>query len=1122
MKVRNLLWLVLGFTLLQPVSSVCARDILPISGAAQLHSRQQPVQLQEPAIIEGVVTDADGQTLPGAGISLSGSNLGTVADIDGRFHLELPQDPERKKVTLRIEYIGKMTRYLDWNGEKFLLIRLEDDDHILDEVVVTGYQRIDKRELTSAVAVVKSDELKVIGASSVEDMLQGQLPGLSVVNSSAGPGAVPRVRVRGTATIMGTAEPLWVLDGVILENPVPLTVEELNNPDVMNTFNSAIGGVSPKDIESITVLKDASATAIYGTRAANGVIVVTTKNGLRNGFNLSYHHTSSWALRPAYRDFDLLDSQERVTLAQQMFDDGLELMGDVGLESEMLDYLHGNTTREDFVREVQAMELRNTDWFKLLFRNAYTHTHNLSVSGGGERMDYYVSMNYNGENGAAKVTGYRNFNGLAKVNAELFKGVKLGVSLQAGKIDRDSYHSSVDPFEYAVSTSRTIPVYDEKGGLFFYKGLGFDDDLKFNILNEQQNTSYNSTQTDVKALGNLEVKIWKGLKYRGMASWNQSTSKAVEYAKERSRYAGEIRGYEYGEGAEAEQLISPMPYGGTYEETDYRTTGWMVRNQLEYSGKVGGKTGGKVSLDAMLGQEFRTTTYDGTETEAYGYMHDRGEIFFEPQENDNYGHLLRNKVYRKLQTRSNISWYGVFSAMYDERYVLNANIRFDGSNLFGALTRHRYQPLWSVSGKWNISNEEFMASATQVDHLALRASYGWRGNIVDGSTPQIVATMLPPNPSTGEFEMGIGQVPNPDLRWEKTSSLNIGLEMSFFNGRLAVDLDGYYDYSTDLIAPKAISSVTGFKTKYLNYADVCNGGLDLNLSGDIFRKKDFSWRSTLTFGWVHNEVIHAKFRPTAQNLVGSMYVPGEVVEGKPLDGLFSYRFAGLDKKGMPLFYTPDNEVSEGWVGSDNQAEVDRFIKEIYSNPDNLQFEGSRNPVLSGGWNNILRYKDFTFSFLFTYGLKYVVRLPEMAYISSPHADQNANRSIMDRWRKPGDEAHTDIPKLSEGANHFEINGKSYHTTSMFNKSTATVAPGDYLRLKNLMIEYRLPQSLLRKALIGGRSPGEIAFKFQAENLFVLADRRLKGYDPETINYTTNGYGAMPLLRTFTLGLSLTF
>lgn len=1064
-------------------------------------------QSDKKIVIQGTVKDQQGGSLPGVTVLVKGSTIGVSTDGNGKFRLEVAS---ADSLVLVFSFVGMETKEVAYWGETELNVVMKEKDAKLDEVVVTGYQQIEKRQLTSAVSSVKTEDLNMIGATSIEQMLQGQLAGLSVINISAAPGAAPKIRVRGTATITGNADPLWVLDGVMLENSVPISVAELNSPDVMNMFNSAIGGINPSDIESITVLKDASATAIYGTRAANGVIVVTTKKGKRDGgFNISYQHTSSVSLRPSYDDFDLLNSQERVELTQQCYDDGLRVSGVVGMENLMQQYGLGNLSLEEYKQKVRELETRNTDWFKILFRNAYTQTHNLSISGGTEKMDYYVSMSYNGEQGADKISEYKNYGGLAKMNAELFKGVRLGTTLQVGRRDRESYHTSIDPFMYAVRTSRTIPLYDENGDYFFYK-KSVGGYYLFNILFEQENTKRESTQTDLKGIVNLTVNLYKGLKYNGLFSYSSSHSASIDYAKEQSAYVANLRGYDFGNPTEEELAETPLPFGGVYNETDYEQRTSLIRNGLEYKGHIGDD----LSIDGMLGQEFRTTKYRGLTTQNYGYMHDRGNIFYEPSLGESTGHLFRNMVIRNVPERSYISYYGVLSAMYKDRYVINGNIRFDGSNLFGSNPKYRYLPLWSVSAKWIVSNENFLAGVSMLNDLAIRASYGLRGNIVEDSSPQIIASALPPNKFNDLLEMKIDQAPNPDLKWETTSSLNVGLELSMLNNRLSVDVDYYRDASRDLIASKDVSAVTGFLNKYVNYANVKNQGVDIAVSGYIIRSKQVSWMSSLNLGYVKNKVTKSNITPQAQNLVKSVYTPGEVYLGKPVNGMFSYRFAELDADGMPLFYDQDNNKL-------NAGDTE-LPTAVFSNIENLKYEGTRDPILTGGFNNVIKYKEFTLSFLFSFGLKNVIRLPEYAYNSSPSDDQNANRRIMERWRKPGDEATKVIPCLSGGSGYFTTADGTYYTTGLFNQSQVTVVSGDYLRLRNVMLEYRLPRQLVQKIVIGGCSLGGISLKLQAQNLFVLADRRLKGYDPETINYTTTAYGSQPLPTSFTLGLNVNF
>lgn len=1065
-------------------------------------SEEQPAK--EGFKVKGVVFDAStNERLPGVSVVVDGTNVNTTTDLEGYFEIIASE-----KATLSFMMLGMMLENVDLLGREELIVYMEPDYLSLEEVVVTGYQEVSKNQSTSAVASIKAESLKTIGITSIDQALQGQLAGLSVINSGTGPGSAPKVRIRGTATIIGNAEPLWVLDGVILENSVPVTSAELNSPDFMNTFNSAIGGVSPNDIESITVLKDASATAIYGTRAANGVIVVTTKKGKRNSSSISYNHTSRLSIRPTYNDFDLLNSKERVQLTMENSADNAYSMfiyENVGMEGLLRKYYLNEISREDFTRLGREMEERNTDWFELLFRNAYTQTHDLSFSGGSSKTDYYVSVGFNDEQGMDKVSNYRSYNTMAKVNTELFKGVRFGATLQAGIRERDSYHQSIDPFTYAVRTSRTIPVFDQFGDYYLYESTQAGS-MAFNILKEQKSTSRESLQSDLKSLFNLDINVLPGLKYRGLFSYAISNSAQTDHATEMSAHVAGIRGYNYGQYTDEQFASSKLPYGGVYNERNFTQRTYILRNGLEYK-----KTLAKeLDIDLMVGQEFRNTEYKGLIANSYGYLHDRGNIYYQPPLGAETGHLARNTVYRNLLSRAYVSYYGVFSAIYRNRYVLNGNVRFDGSNLFGSNPDYRYLPLWSFSGKWILSNEPFLENSSVVSNLQLRGSFGLRGNIVEESTPQIVASALPPNPSTGELEMEIIQAPNPDLKWETTESVNIGLEFGLFNNRVSGVVDYFRDLSSDLIAYKNISSVSGFPGKYLNYADVRNSGVDLSLNVDIVRKKDIGWTSSLNLGYVDNKVLRSSINPEVSSLVGSQYIPGDVVVGYPVNSMFSYKFAKLNGEGTPMFYDKEGNV----VDSSSDGIID-LVNDISA----LKYEGNREPLITGGFNNIFRYKNFTVSALFSFALKSVVRLPDMAYTSPPGGDRNANRSIMGRWRKPGDEANTIIPGFT-GTSYFTVGGKYFYTTSMFNSSDATTVSGDYLRFRNLTVEYQLPESVARKILVSDKAFKGISFRFQAQNIFVLADKKLKGYDPETVNYSVGGYGSMPMPRTFTIGLSL--
>lgn len=1072
------------------------------------------VTAPKPIIVKGVVLGDNRTPLGGVAVTIKGSTKGTATNDQGAFEMDLGSAATDLVFTM----VGMETQTIHVTASEDMTVVLQETNFRMDDVVVTGYQTVEKRYLTSSVSTVNTKDLNIIGASSIDQMLQGQIAGLSVVNTSASPGAAPKVRVRGTATISGNADPLWVLDGVILENSVPISAAELNSPDVMSTFNSVIGGVSPQDIESITVLKDASATAIYGTRAANGVIVVTTKRGRRGAPSVSYSHTSKVSERPTYGNFNLLNSQQRVNLVRDFYDEGIWIYGSTSMENLMTRYYTGVISKEEYVSQARKLETMNTDWFDLLFRNAYAQTHDLSVSGGTEKTDYYISLSYNGEQGLDKTTQYNNLGSLIKVNTQIFKGVDMGFTIQAGRRDRDTYHQSIDPFEYAISTNRAIPIYDDNGEYYYYGGR------KFNILNEYASTSRGSTQADLKGIMNLSVALLPGLKYNGLFSYSSSNSNSYDYATERSKYIATLRGYDYGAGTEEDIEKTKLPYGGTYNQTTYDQRTTLVRNSLEYKVRF---LNDDFGIDVMAGQEFRTTSYNGLTSQNFGYMHDRGNIFYDPAETKEKGHISRNKTNRSLTTRSNVSYFGVASAMYKDLYVVNANIRFDGSNLFGSNPKYRYLPLWSVSGKWMIGNEAFFDGAREVvNHFALRASYGLRGNVVEDSSPQIIAQALPPNPLSGLLEMEILQAPNPDLKWETTGSLNIGLELGFLDNRISVTADYYQDYSRDLIAYRDFSSVSGFSGKSVNYADVKNEGVDISGTFQIIKGKNWQWTSTVNVGFVKNKVTKSLAKPQAKYLVMNYYTPGQIMEGHPINAMFSYKFAGLengfvvdpenligtDLNGTPKFYGKD-----GIAYNSGDAQMAMIPNDV----SNLQYSGTRDPQVTGGWNNVVRFKNWTLSTLFSFGLQYVVRLPEIGYADKPNSEQNSNASILDRWIRGQDNTGKTIPVIG-GSGFFSVGNETFYTTKMYNQSQMSIVPGDYLRFRNLMLEYRLPARIANKIAIKGTKLQNFSLRFQAQNLFVIADKRLKGYDPETINYTTNGYGAMPLPRTYTLGLNINF
>ncbi|MCG1037310.1 SusC/RagA family TonB-linked outer membrane protein [Polaribacter sargassicola] len=1040
-------------------------------------------------IITGQVTDQFNTPLPGASVVIKGTNKGVVTDFEGKYTLK-SQDAS---TVLIFSSLGYKPQEILIGNKKVINVQLEEDLKSLDEVVITGYQVKSKRETSSAVSVIKMKDIDVVGNTSIESMMQGQIAGVDVVNTSAAPGAAPRIRIRGTATLSGNAEPIWVVDGVMLENGVPATPQQLNDPDFLKSFNSSIGGLNPSDIESLTILKDASATAIYGTRAANGVVVVTTKKGIKGKPRISFNYTTAIKPRPRYEDFDLMNSKERAEFSLSLLEDGIGVNGGVGVAYYDGLYTRGGISKEEYIAGIREVSEMNVDWFDILFRDAVRNIADFSISGGSEKSNYYASISYTNDQGLDKVTGYKSYSLMTKISTELTDRLSLGVILNTSKRDREQNYQT-QAFNHAYSSSRSLPAFNDDGSYYFY------GNYDFNILHEQENTNQTSKQQEIRTTIRLDYDIAKWLTYNSLFSYTYSGNTTQQYATEASNFITRQRGYNLGQGTQTQIAESELPFGGQFNEATFNQESYLIRNSVNARFEALKD----LDMDLMAGTEFRNNVYDGTNTINYGYLHDRGKIFYTPQATSDEGHILRNVAERTLYDRSFISYFATYSSMFKNKYVINANIRFDGSNIFGSNPAYRYLPLWSISGKWHIDQESFLNSAKFIDALSIRASYGLRGNIVEESSPQIISTALAPNQFTLLPEQQIQQPANPELKWETTTTINLGVDFSFFNRRLSGTFDVYKDLGDDLIAHKNVSAVTGFTTKAVNFANVTNQGIDIGLNAKIVDTKDFTYSLGVNASITSSKVTKSFIQPSISSLLSSTYKVGEVVEGKPINSMYSYRFSRLDEDGYALFLDEN--------GNEYDALDPDFSTNVQNSTSALKYEGSRVPTSTVGITNRFNYKGFQLSFLLAAGLNYKIRLQNLAFNSEYIEDEyNMRRGVTDRWRKPGDENTATIPWLKSST-------ASFTQASMFNESDAQVVDGDYLRLRNVLLQYSLPKDVTEKLGINNA-----LLKFQADNLYVWANKRLKGMDPETANYNTSfSGGSLPLPKTFTIGLSLNF
>ena len=1065
-------------------------------------------QVRRAVRLKGWVVDEKKQALPGVTIKLMGTSVGTATDSRGWFSIVLPVTEGR----LEFSFVGFSTQIVDFNRTSerdTMRVILKENVVNMDEVVVTGYQVLSRRESASAVSTVKTEDIYMAGAPSIDQMLQGQIPGLMVMNTSGEPSATPKIRIRGTSTINGNKAPVWVVDGVILEQNVPITASELNSEDAEYLVGNAISGISPQDIESITVLKDASATAIYGVKAANGVIVLTTKKGTVGRPKVSYHGEVLVNQRPSYRNFDRMNSAERMQLSKDIFEEGLaysssavsNLTPDDSYEGLLNELINRRMSKEEFGVRAMEMAERNTDWFDVLFRNAVTHSHNVSVQGGDEKAKYYVSVGHNNNQGGAKGSLSERFTSLAKVDVRLNDWVRFMTKIDFSTTKNEGY-STVSPFSYAYNTSRTVKPYEEDGSYHYINKSQY----KYNVLKELDETGKENKSNDFNALLDMNVKLWDGLSYQGTFSYHNSTSNSRDWKTEESYFIAGIRGYNYRQYDENtdDYWKSQLPYGGILTQGHTQKTGYTVRNGLSYI-----KLFGVHDVNVIVGSELRGTKYTGVNVTGYGWTPTFGERFMPVYTDRFLSGYARNTPTNTNNISRVASFYGSATYTYDNRYVANFNIRSDGANKFGSNPKYRWLPTWSVAAKWMLTQEHFLEHFADKGHfVAFRGSYGIQGNIHDDATPNLILSVGNRHDVSNLEQSTIYRLPNPDLRWEKTASWNAAVDFSFWNGRLSGSFDVYKKYTKDLIMDKAVASSNGRSVLYMNSGKMNNQGFEGNLSVQIIRNKTWNWNFNVNFGRNTSEVTLANDDIySEQEVLDKMLAGNLAVAGEKLGTMYSFRYGGLSaENGYPLFYGKEGEL---WYHG--EPTLMELVK-----------SGSIFPDLSGGFDTQLTFKRrLSLSLGFSYNLGGVSRLPQIyadkKRILSPL--ENVSDNWNNRWRKPGDEQHTDVPTLfnynvasglkTNRSENFR-NGYEYGTY-LYDLSDLRVEKSSFLRLRMVGLSYLIPEKILGKVGISS-----MQLRFQASNLHVWAKKAWKGLDPETPSAN------IPILPSYSLGINVTF
>ncbi len=1094
--------------------------------------------------ITGSIYDENDIPVPGVAVTIKGTKKGVITDFDGNFSIDAAQGQ-----ILVVSYIGYETQEIEINSPKPLKIILEVSTESLSEVVITdGYKTIDRKLFTGTATKLKLEEVKIDGVADPTRLLEARDAGVIVDNVSGSFGASPKIRIRGNTSVFGNNNPIFVVDGVILEDNVELPSQALSSGNINSVIGSAIAGINPGDIESFSILKDASASAIYGARAKNGVIVITTKKGKKGKVRVNYSLTSSFRFKPSYNNFAALNSQEEFEVYREQVDKGVfditnfqtaEAYGSIG------DYFVNRRTNDAPIgvngtisdEALRRAQTGNTDWFDLLFNElALQQIHSLSVSGGGEKGNYYFSTSYLTDEGQSisnktdRITARLNtqFQISPKLTANTSISLNTRNQITPGTSDRRfnlitgqfEREFDINPYSFALSNARSIQPYDENGNLFYTRR----NYAPFNILHELNNNFIDVDITDLSGQASLDYKISDNFTFTTLANLRRVITQRDHIINETSNQAEAFRADD-GPIRDLNPFLYSDPNNPSQPPRSILSEGGLsifsedvlnysyFRNSVNWSPKI--KDDHRFSI--LAGTEVRTINRLSRTFEGYGISFDNGLVIntnvdaIDLQINNN------NQYFDRGEFQSNfVGFFGNAAYTYDNRYTFNGTLRRDGSNLQGSSPNARWLTSYNVSGAWTISNEDFF-NVDWVSFLKLKATYGLtggRGPLASASNlssddlegtdaPQAGAdltinSVVPLRPFDMNSVNQIQNLENNDLTFEKLKEFSTGVEYSFLNDRIAGEIGYYKRNSFDLIGNVRTSGVGGVFIKAGNFLDLESEGYEFAITSINIKNKNFSWETNFNIGYNKEKVTKLSQEP---RLVDFFRTDGAPFEGREISAIYTPRFAGLNGSGIPTFFDADNNVVTE-IDLQNREDIEKI----------LEYQGPAQPRGAGGFTNTFTYKGFTLGATLSFKFDYKIRLNGV--FSESYNDFNSlPPELINRWRLPGDENTTNIPAILDQQEGQTIIGDNAY--DLYNNSDLRIVDGGYVRLRTISLGYTVPADYCKKLGLGSAN-----LRLTGENLALLyADKDLRGQDPEFFN---TGGVALPVPQSVSLALNVGF
>ena len=1030
--------------------------------------------------ISGHVTSSeDGSPVIGASIKVAGTNTGTVTDIDGNFSLNAPAGAK-----LEITYIGMNSTSV--KAGKNMKIVLEPDNHSLEDVVVVAYGKVKKSSFTGSAAAIGNEQLENRAVSNVSKALDGQVAGVTVTSGSGQPGEGAKIIVRGFGSINASNNPLYVVDGI--------------------PYDGNISSINPSDIAQITVLKDASAGALYGARGANGVVMITTKKGETGKAKVSFKNTLGWSYR-ALPKYENVNQKEFVQLSYEALRNSYEFTNGMSHEAAVAAAraaLSSNLGGEQYnpfknytfseiidptTEQVRsdATSAWNDDWMDMLMNSgAPRHEHELSVSGGTEKTQYLISLGYLNENGILKNTNFERYSGRTNVDSQIndwFKaGMNTSLAYTSSKYNQyaDKDHSSAqnNVFYSSQFVSPLYPMYlkdasgkdllDANGNRQFDYGengrpsltdynplAGLYEDKSYNTYDNASVRTYMSFGSDKDSFGwakGLKLTLNFGADY---VSGEQTTMM--------NKYHG-----------------NQANAGGYIAKAHNRTLSYTFNQLLTWN-----RTFDKHSVDLLAGHEFYQKKYKYMNAAKTNIVDGIDELAPAAKLTDGTSYSTEYDVE---------SWLGRANYNYDDKYYFSASFRRDGSSRF--YKDNRWGTFWSVGANWRISKEKFMENVKWIDNLSLKASYGQQGNdaILDALGYQdyyVWQNLYDLSYSNGGAIGGfVSSLENKDISWEKSGNLNIGLEGSLLNRLIDFSVEYYNRKTSDMLLNYPMALSTGFSGYNANVGNVRNQGFELMLAVTPIKNENAVWRIQWMGSTIKNKVL--KLTDKSNQIVSGSYI---IKEGLPINTFYMAKSAGVDPQtGAQLYYAYENMDDNGKVTGE-------YITSDYTKAANSKYYcGDRMPDLYGSINtslNLFKCIDLSVTTTYSIGGKILDNL-YMSSMQNMYFNNAWNKNALRRWQKPGD--ITDIPRI-------EVAGK-YTLTDNY------LIDASYFAIKNITLGYTLPKIVTSKLHLSG-----VRIYGTAENLALWS--HMKGMDPQYNFSGSTDYVYSPN-KSYTIGLEINF